>query len=180
MLLFPRFLDCEQSLFCSKIRGEKVGEHESRASGRYSWLCCSRVTRGRLLFPRGFSSKRETARSLLAFRYPSLRVKVLFHMKSFVLSFHNEPSHQFGQDLLLWPITTDTNRAENQSEFKASTYNRRQARENARENLALFQYFLAWQAFLIWRLRVLIVSIFSLITLCNPMCLFLYQILKLF
>ena len=62
-------IDCEQSLFCSKIRGEKVGEHESRASGeaasaRYSRLCCSRVTRDRLLFPRGFSSKRETARSL--------------------------------------------------------------------------------------------------------------------
>ena len=26
-------IDCEQSLFCSKIRGEKVAEHESRASG---------------------------------------------------------------------------------------------------------------------------------------------------
>ena len=26
-------LDCEQSLFCSKIREEKVAEHESRASG---------------------------------------------------------------------------------------------------------------------------------------------------
>ena len=31
---------------------------------RYSQLCRSRVTRARLLFPRGFSSKRETARSL--------------------------------------------------------------------------------------------------------------------
>ena len=87
---FLHSLDCEQSLFCSKIRGEKVGEHESRASGeaassargdrretsekdlfslvshraRYSRLCCSRVTRDRLLSPRGFSSKRETARSL--------------------------------------------------------------------------------------------------------------------
>ena len=26
-------VDCEQSFFCSKIRGEKVGEHESRSSG---------------------------------------------------------------------------------------------------------------------------------------------------
>ena len=31
---------------------------------RYSRLRCSRVARARLLFPRGFSSKRETARSL--------------------------------------------------------------------------------------------------------------------
>ena len=26
-------VDCEQSLFCSKSRGEKEAEHESRASG---------------------------------------------------------------------------------------------------------------------------------------------------
>ena len=29
---FTNGLDCEQSLFCSKIRGEKVAENESRAS----------------------------------------------------------------------------------------------------------------------------------------------------
>ena len=55
-------VDCEQSLFCSKIRGEKEAEHESRASSK----AASSVTRVRLLFPRGFSSKRETARSLLS------------------------------------------------------------------------------------------------------------------
>ena len=35
--------------------------------------------------------------------------------------------------LLLWPITTDTNSAMNQSEFRANTCNGRQARENACE-----------------------------------------------
>ena len=31
-------VDCEQSRFCSKIRGEKVAEHESRASGKAARL----------------------------------------------------------------------------------------------------------------------------------------------
>ena len=34
---------------------------------------------------------------------------------------------------LIWPITTGANSAMNQSEFKANTYNRRQARENTCE-----------------------------------------------
>ena len=33
VIRFYTGLDCEQSLFCSKIRGEKVAEHESRGSG---------------------------------------------------------------------------------------------------------------------------------------------------
>ena len=61
-------LDCEQSLFCSKIREEKVAEHESRASGEAASSALPCVTRARLLFPRGFPSKRETARSLLTVR----------------------------------------------------------------------------------------------------------------
>ena len=36
---------------------------------RFSRLCRSRVTRAQLLFPRGFSSKRETARSLRTFQF---------------------------------------------------------------------------------------------------------------
>ena len=28
------YIDCEQSLFCSKIRGEKEADHESRASSK--------------------------------------------------------------------------------------------------------------------------------------------------
>ena len=43
-------LDCEQSLFCSKIRGEKVAEHESRASDE-----AASTARG------GRRAKRETA-----------------------------------------------------------------------------------------------------------------------
>ena len=47
---FVYVIDCEQSLFCSKIRGEKVGEHESRASGE-----AASSARG------GRRAKRETA-----------------------------------------------------------------------------------------------------------------------
>ena len=48
--LFLLRLDCEQSLFCSKIRGGKVAEHESRASGE-----ATSSARG------GRRAKRETA-----------------------------------------------------------------------------------------------------------------------
>ena len=73
-------IDCEQSLFCSKIRGEKVSEHESRVSGEATSSArvvsrrahYSRVTRARILSPRGFSSKRETAHSLSFSRQPSI------------------------------------------------------------------------------------------------------------
>ena len=43
-------IDCEQSLFCSKIRGEKEAEHESRASSQ-----AASSARG------GRRAKRETA-----------------------------------------------------------------------------------------------------------------------
>ena len=48
--LLAEFLDCEQSLFCSKIRGEKEAEHESRASSE-----AASSARG------GRRAKRETA-----------------------------------------------------------------------------------------------------------------------
>ena len=50
MITFILCLDCEQSLFCSKIREEKVAEHESHASGE-----AARSARGRR------RAKRETA-----------------------------------------------------------------------------------------------------------------------
>ena len=49
-LSFAVSVDCEQSLFCSKIREEKVAEHESHASGK-----AARSVRG------GRRAKRETA-----------------------------------------------------------------------------------------------------------------------
>ena len=47
---FLEIVDCEQSLFWSKIHGEKVAEHESRESGK-----AARSVRG------GRRAKRETA-----------------------------------------------------------------------------------------------------------------------
>ena len=38
---------------------------------------------------------------------------------------------------LLWPITTDANNTMNQSELEANTCNRRQARENACEQVTI-------------------------------------------
>ena len=55
------------SLLLENARGKRSRARvtrEQRSLARYSRLRRSRVTRARLLFPRGFSSKRETARSL--------------------------------------------------------------------------------------------------------------------
>ena len=55
-----------------------------------------------------------------------------------------DPDHPKGTYLkfLLWPVTTDTNNTMSQSEHEANTCNRRQARENACEQVTSGFYFL--------------------------------------
>ena len=64
-------VDCEQSLFCLKIRGEKEGDHESRASSKAAssaraLLAASPLARDSCsptFSPRIFEQKRDCSQS---------------------------------------------------------------------------------------------------------------------